>query len=130
MPHEEHPARNAALVCGRGSPQCHTLTYGLPHEVSSFFGRNVEIADVATTLRTARLVTLTGVGGVGKSRLALRTAAAVTSEYGHVAWVQLDALVDAREVTAAVLQATASRATIDKETADSVESGFGLLLVL
>jgi class 3 adenylate cyclase len=44
----------------------------LPLQVSSFIGREVELARVSKALGEARVVTLTGVGGVGKTRLALR----------------------------------------------------------
>ena len=47
---------------------------GLPAEVTRFVGRRRELADVTRLLGSARLVTLTGVGGVGKTRLALRAA--------------------------------------------------------
>src|SRR5689334_21443442 len=48
---------------------------GLRAEVSSLVGRGREIGDVKRLLATARLVTLTGVGGSGKTRLATRVAA-------------------------------------------------------
>src|SRR5688500_9881747 len=44
----------------------------LPAELTSFVGRGVEVDEVRALLRRSRLVTLTGVGGSGKSRLALR----------------------------------------------------------
>jgi hypothetical protein len=47
----------------------------LPLQVSSFIGRDRELARVAKALGEARVVTLSGVGGVGKTRLALRAAA-------------------------------------------------------
>lgn len=50
---------------------------GLPAELTSFVGRRREIADVKRLLSGSRLVTLVGVGGVGKTRLALRVAADV-----------------------------------------------------
>lgn len=49
----------------------------LPTELTSFVGRRHELAEVKQRLQVARLVTLTGIGGVGKTRLALRAAAAV-----------------------------------------------------
>ena len=47
----------------------------LPPELTSFVGRADDLAAAVATVADARLVTLTGVGGVGKTRLALRTAA-------------------------------------------------------
>ncbi|WP_137724201.1 protein kinase domain-containing protein [Prescottella subtropica] len=47
---------------------------GFPAELSSFVGRRAELAEVRSALSTNRLVTLTGIGGVGKTRLALQAA--------------------------------------------------------
>jgi predicted ATPase len=47
----------------------------LPLEVTGFVGRQRELAELTGLLRTARLVTVTGPGGVGKTRVALRAAA-------------------------------------------------------
>src|ERR1700759_1324698 len=52
---------------------------GLPAEVSSLVGRGPQVAAVLEGLRAARVVTLTGPGGCGKTRLALR-AAMLTAE--------------------------------------------------
>ena len=49
--------------------------HNLPVQLSSFIGRQREIADVARLLRETRLLTLLGSGGIGKTRLALRLAA-------------------------------------------------------
>jgi predicted ATPase/class 3 adenylate cyclase len=49
--------------------------HNLPLQLTSFVGRERELADVARQLTAERLVTLTGAGGVGKTRLALRAAA-------------------------------------------------------
>src|ERR1700722_3028464 len=46
----------------------------LPAEISGFVGRRDELAKLSSLLRTARLVTVTGPGGVGKSRITLRAA--------------------------------------------------------
>jgi predicted ATPase/DNA-binding CsgD family transcriptional regulator len=48
---------------------------GLPAEVTSFVGRRQEVAEIRRLLTASRLVTLTGAGGVGKTRLAVRVAA-------------------------------------------------------
>jgi non-specific serine/threonine protein kinase len=55
--------------------------HGLPAEVTNFVGRRQEAADVKRLLARSRLVTLTGVGGVGKTRLAYRVAAELEREF-------------------------------------------------
>ena len=52
----------------------------LPAEATSFIGRRRELADVRKRLTEARLVSLTGPGGVGKTRLATRIAARLADE--------------------------------------------------
>ncbi len=48
--------------------------HNIPAEVTSFVGRRRELAEIKRLLSTTRLLTLTGSGDVGKTRLALRTA--------------------------------------------------------
>jgi predicted ATPase/DNA-binding CsgD family transcriptional regulator len=55
--------------------------HNLPSEVSSFVGRKQEMADVRELLQKARLVTLTGPGGTGKTRLSLRVARILAGSY-------------------------------------------------
>ncbi|MFC5181412.1 ATP-binding protein [Actinomadura harenae] len=65
----------------------------LPAEVTRFIGRRRELAEATRVLARSRLVTLTGVGGVGKTRLALRLATEVRGEFDGGAWlVELSAL--------------------------------------
>jgi class 3 adenylate cyclase len=78
----------------------------LPLQFTSFVGREEEMARIAATLREARLVTLTGVGGVGKTRLALQVAAELVSEYRDGAW--LCELASAAESDALVQVAAAA----------------------
>ena len=67
----------------------------LPLQLSSFVGREKELSRVAQALEVSRLVTLTGVGGVGKTRLALQTAAEVLPRFPDGAWLcELDAIRD------------------------------------
>ncbi|WP_246259568.1 ATP-binding protein [Streptomyces typhae] len=84
MRHPQRPddRRNDATT---RSPGCPPVSGNLPAELTAFFGRHSEQAALASALATARLVTVTGVGGVGKSRLAVRAAAAIAPRDG--AWL-------------------------------------------
>jgi predicted ATPase/DNA-binding CsgD family transcriptional regulator len=53
----------------------------LPAEISGFVGRRDELAKLSSLLRTARLVTVTGPGGVGKSRITLRAAKRLANRF-------------------------------------------------
>jgi predicted ATPase/DNA-binding CsgD family transcriptional regulator len=78
----------------------------LPAELTSFVGRRDEVAEVKRLLARSRLVTLTGVGGVGKTRLALRAAARVERAFPDGVWlVQLDQLREGALVAQAVVGA-------------------------
>ncbi len=59
----------------------------LPAQVSSFIGREAEVARILAALADARVVTLTGVGGVGKTRLALQVAAHALPRFREGAWL-------------------------------------------
>ena len=52
------------------------MPHNLPNQVSSFVGRERQLDELRQLLSRARMVTLTGAGGVGKTRLALQLAAA------------------------------------------------------
>ena len=78
----------------------------LPLELSSFVGREKEVAEVKRLLGDNRLVTLTGPGGCGKTRLALAVAFEVVEDFGEGAWwVGLAPLSDPTLVPQAVAQA-------------------------
>ncbi|MFD7664177.1 ATP-binding protein [Streptomyces sp. NPDC059788] len=65
----------------------------LPAELTRFVGRDAELAALAVHLESARLVTLTGVGGVGKTRLATQAAAILQDRFCDGVWlVELAAL--------------------------------------
>ena len=71
----------------------------LPVELSSFVGRRDELAGALDRLQSSRLVTLTGVGGSGKTRLALQAAAEAVDDFPDGIWVvELASLVDAEEL--------------------------------
>lgn len=82
----------------------------LPAELSSFVGRERQLAELRRLLRRSRLITLTGPGGAGKTRLALHLAADILNHYPDGVWlVDLAPLADARLLDQTV--ATACRIT-------------------
>jgi predicted ATPase/class 3 adenylate cyclase/DNA-binding CsgD family transcriptional regulator len=58
----------------------------LPTQLTSFVGRQAELAQVQQLLAENRVVTLTGAGGVGKTRLAIQAAAAIAGDFGDGVW--------------------------------------------
>ena len=82
------------------SPQPH------PTPLTSFVARELEVAAVGTLLRRAdvRLVTLTGPGGVGKTRLALRTADELRADFDAVFVVSLGPVPDPELVLPTVVR--------------------------
>src|SRR5215472_13615857 len=106
----------------------------LPTELTSFVGRRDEVAEVRRLLAGSHLVTLTGVGGVGKTRLALRAAAGLARAFPGGVWlVQLDQLRDEALVAQAVAgaQGLQDRAGFSpEEVLAEYLAGRQLLLVL
>jgi predicted ATPase/DNA-binding CsgD family transcriptional regulator len=80
----------------------------LPAEATSFIGRRRELAELRKKLATARLVSLVGPGGVGKTRLAIRTGTGLTRSFRDGAW-----LVELAEVRDPALIANATLAALD-----------------
>jgi predicted ATPase/DNA-binding CsgD family transcriptional regulator len=70
-----------ATRLNRQTPRTPRRSAALPAEVSSFVGRRRELAQLASQLRAARLVTVTGPGGVGKTRVTLRAAAECAGQF-------------------------------------------------
>src|SRR5437868_15000887 len=58
----------------------------LPEQLTSFIGREREIAEVQRLLATTRLLTITGIGGAGKTRLSLRVAGDLLDDYPGGVW--------------------------------------------
>ena len=95
-----HPALPAELPPLRSLS---THANNLPQEVSSFIGREFEIAQIATLLARGRALTLTGAGGCGKTRLATHVAANALEAFADGAFrVELAALTEPSLVAQAV----------------------------
>jgi predicted ATPase/DNA-binding CsgD family transcriptional regulator len=106
----------------------------LPAETTSFIGRRREIAELRKRLATARLVTLVGPGGVGKTRLAIRIATDLRRGFRDGAWLVELADVKVPELVAnAVLAALDLRDQVATEPRDLLLAYLGdreLLLVV
>lgn len=80
--------------------------HNLPAPLSTFIGRETEVAEVKDRLSAQRLLTLTGPDGCGKTRLAIRVASELTEAYADGVWlVEFAALADAGLVPQAVAYA-------------------------
>jgi predicted ATPase len=101
------PARIFQLGSERFPPLKTMSNTNLPRPVSSFVGRDREVSEVVSLLRDgARLVTLSGSGGSGKTRLAIETAAELVPEFpSGVFWVGLAPLRDSGLVLESAAQA-------------------------
>jgi predicted ATPase/DNA-binding SARP family transcriptional activator len=77
----------------------------LPVHLTHFVGRDQELDDLTRLVPSARLLTLTGAGGSGKTRLARETALRVAGAFGRVGWVDLASICDADLVAQEVARA-------------------------
>ena len=86
------------------APPAPTAAHNLPLHLTQFIGREREMAEVSSLLASERLVTLTGTGGAGKTRLALQVVERIVGNFAHGAWViELAPLDDPRLVPDAVV---------------------------
>jgi predicted ATPase/class 3 adenylate cyclase len=86
------------------------LPNNLPRQLTSFVGREREIAEIKHLLANSTLLTIVGAGGAGKTRLALQVAADVLEEFADGVWqVELAPLVDPAQVAPAVASALSVR---------------------
>jgi predicted ATPase len=99
------------LPVTKGEAQAHCIStprHNLPCQLTSFVGREQEIAQLEELVTANRLVTLTGAGGAGKTRLAIEVASRSIDAFPDGVWlVDLAALSDPRLVPQAVAQAFA-----------------------
>jgi predicted ATPase/DNA-binding SARP family transcriptional activator len=95
-----------ATVVEAAPPIAPSVNVNLPRPASSFVGREREVREVASRLRKrSRLLTLSGPGGSGKTRLAIESAFELASDFRDgVFWVALDPLRDPALVTETVAQ--------------------------
>jgi predicted ATPase/DNA-binding CsgD family transcriptional regulator len=138
VPEAAHPPNDAKgyspsqVVAFSRTPE--RLPHNLPPELSSFVGREREIAEVKRLLEDNRLLTLTGAGGCGKTRLALAVAFEVMEGFeGNVWLVELASLSDPDLVPQAVASTLGVREAQDRPLTETLSNHLGstkMLLVL
>ena len=96
---ELRAAAGAAARQPRGLAAAEVTRHNLPIPATSFIGREQELGEVVRQLTGARLLTLTGIGGCGKTRLALGVASSLIGSFKDGVWlVELASLADPRLV--------------------------------
>ncbi len=94
----------------------------LPLQITKFIGREKEIDSVKQLLRTARMLTIVGPGGTGKTRLALRAANDLIDEFENGVWfVELSALNDPELIENEILQTLKLKEEGDKSIIDTLK---------
>ncbi len=128
-----------AAVSSHGSPAADrhgppAERHNLPAQITSFVGRQAECREIEEVLKRYRLVTLTGIGGVGKTRLALQIAAQRASTEPDGVWVvELDGVSDAATIPttiASVLGAVPSPGESPRDAVLSLLRAKQLVLVV
>jgi predicted ATPase len=116
----ERPVALFQLGDGAFPPLKTISNTNLPRPASSFVGREREVEEVLALLGDgARLLTLTGPGGSGKTRLALETASTLVSEYkAGVFWVGLASLRDPALVTETIAQTLGAKNGLSEHIAE------------
>ena len=98
-----------------------TTPNNLPQQISSFVGRGRETAEVKRLLAQSRLLTLVGIGGIGKTRLALQVAADTHDAYPDGVWfVELGSIKDPLLVPSSVAQVLGVRERAGTELAQTL----------
>jgi predicted ATPase/DNA-binding XRE family transcriptional regulator len=106
----------------------------LPAPVSTFIGRDRELSQIRALVNSSRLVTLTGAGGAGKTRLGLQVAAELLDRSGDGVWLtELAAVTDQEAVAAAIANALRITAQPDRPVLEVLADALGpqdMLIVL
>ncbi len=98
-----------------------TALHNLPQELTSFIGREREISQIKQLLFSARLLTLTGLGGCGKTRLALKVATDLVHDFRDGVWlIELAALADPTTVAHRVSTVLGLRETPGRPSIETI----------
>src|SRR5262249_21702483 len=97
------------------------VRHNIPLQLTSFVGRAQDLAEVTQLLQATRLLTLTGPGGCGKTRLALQAAASVCGAHSDGVWlIELASLTDETLVAQTVAQVMGLRDSADLPALDAL----------
>jgi predicted ATPase/serine/threonine protein kinase len=122
-------APEAAPIAAPGQP-----LHNLPNDVSPFVGREREVARIQELLATNRLVTLTGVGGGGKTRLSIHAARECLAEFQHGVWlVELAPVIESVNVARTLARTLGVAESAGQSLVESLAaqlSGRAVLLIL
>jgi predicted ATPase/DNA-binding winged helix-turn-helix (wHTH) protein len=101
-------APSGATTAPAASPAPTRAGNNLPQQATSLIGREADLVEIKARLASQRLVTLTGSGGVGKTRLAIEAGAALLDRYPDGVWMaELAPLDDPQLVTAIIAEVLA-----------------------
>jgi predicted ATPase len=115
---QSHLSDRAAPESARPVRPVKPLRHNLPAQLTSFIGREKEIAEVKRLLNEKRLVTITGPGGTGKTRLSLQVATGLLGTFPNGAWlVELAPVAD----PALVPQAAATALGVPEQRGRSIQ---------
>ena len=123
-----HPDLERAFPAVRGVD---SYTNNLPVQRSSLVGREHDVDDVVAQFERFRIVTLTGVGGVGKTRLALHAAADLLPQFTNVWFVELAGVADPDDVADLIARTVGAAVVADPlDATAALMLGQATLLVL
>ena len=123
-----------ALLEKRGGRTAAKQRHNIPLDLTSFVGREKEVAEVKRIITENRMLTLTGVGGTGKTRLALTAARGLVDAFAGGVWlVELSTILESGQVLraiAAVLDVREKSSTQLLETLIEIISDQSMLLIM
>ncbi len=119
----QHDVEKLIATLEKPTQERQPSVHNLPRLLTTFVGRSEEVAAVKQTLLTARLLTLTGPGGCGKTRIALHAAAEMVNGFRDGVWlVDLAPLTDADLVPASVMHSLGGREEADRPLAETLSA--------
>ena len=124
---------SGTVVSGRGAA-VGSRRDNLPEQLTSFIGREDDVAETQRLLADTRLLTLTGVGGSGKTRLSLRLAAGLLEQYRGGVWlVELAPVTDPDLIAQTILDTLGIKEEPGRSALETVAASIGekrMLLIL